>query len=111
MVIDCHVHVSACTPGHGSMSPRLMNSIPFRFMQWRFGLHGATQQTELDLEKLLVRTIDETQPLDAVVVLAFDAVYTRDGIFDTHNTHLYVTNDYAIELAARHKKILFGASV
>src|SRR5438874_13119055 len=26
-------------------------------------------------------------------------------------THLYVTNDYVIELAKRHRKMLFGASV
>src|SRR4051812_31841484 len=111
MILDCHVHVSACTPGHGSMSSRLMNSIPFRFMQWRFGLHGASRQTEVDLENLLVKTIDETRQLDAAVILAFDGVHTREGIFDTHNTHLYVTNDYVIELAKRHKKMLFGASV
>src|SRR6185312_14728454 len=26
-------------------------------------------------------------------------------------THLYVSNDYVIELAKRHRKVLFGASV
>ena len=31
--------------------------------------------------------------------------------FDDANTHLYVTNDYAAELARRHPKLLFGASV
>ena len=35
----------------------------------------------------------------------------RDGQIDLPNTHFYVTNDYVIELAARHPKILFGASV
>jgi predicted TIM-barrel fold metal-dependent hydrolase len=111
MILDCHVHVSACSPGHGSMSEHLMNSIPFRIMQWHFGLHGASLETERQLEQLLVQTIDETNQLDAAVVLAFDAVYTKDGSFDSSNTHLYVTNDYVIELAAKHPKILFGASV
>src|SRR5690606_31532965 len=38
-------------------------------------------------------------------------VYRPDGTRDDANTHLYVTNDYVIELAARHRQILFGASV
>ncbi len=111
MVIDCHVHISACTPGHGLMSAQLLKSLPFRVMQWNFGLHGASLETELALERLLVRTLDETTDLDAAVVLAFDAVYTDEGRFDELNTHFYITNDYVIELASRHPKILFGASV
>ena len=60
---------------------------------------------------MLVQTIDQTPQLDAAAVLAFDAVYTRDGEFDSANTHLFVTNDYVIELAQQFPKILFGASV
>jgi predicted TIM-barrel fold metal-dependent hydrolase len=45
------------------------------------------------------------------VVLAFDRPYTADGRPDEANTHLYVTNDYAAELARDHPKLLFGASV
>jgi predicted TIM-barrel fold metal-dependent hydrolase len=111
MVIDCHVHISACTTGHGLMSQRLLDSVPFRFMRWAFGIPGYDARAELMLEERLARTIDETPEIDAAVVLAFDAVYDRDGRLDAPNTHLYVTNDYAIELAARHRKVLFGASV
>ncbi len=46
-----------------------------------------------------------------MVVLAFDAVYDRDGNRDDANTHLYVANDYVAELASRQLKVLFGASV
>src|SRR3954447_20092509 len=111
MVVDCHVHVCACTPGHGKMSDKLLKSLPFRFMQWKLGMSGSSEQTERALERKLIETIDETTTLDAAVVLAFDGVFTEDGTFDDPNTHLYVTNDYVIELAARHPKILFGASV
>ena len=45
MLIDCHVHIAACTPGHGSMSAKLLNSIPFRFMQWRFGIREGQART------------------------------------------------------------------
>jgi len=111
MLIDCHVHVCACLPGHGLMSERLLKSLPFRFMQWRFGLRGASAETECELERVLVRTIDETRDVDAAVVLAFDAPHTRDGVLDWPNTHFYVTNDYVIDLVKKHRKILFGASV
>ena len=111
MIIDCHVHVSACTPGHGLMSRRLLDSLPFRFMRWKFGLVGADERTERALERKLVEVIHGTPEIDAAVVLAFDAVHDADGRIDLSNTHLYVTNDYVIELAARHRKMLFGASV
>jgi predicted TIM-barrel fold metal-dependent hydrolase len=111
VIIDCHVHTAACVPGHGSMSPRLMNSVPFRFMRWKFGLVGADESTERGLEAKLVETIENAAQLDAAVVLAFDAVYDDDGRTDEANTHLYITNDYVMELAARHRKVLFGASV
>src|SRR5215208_1691920 len=111
MIIDCHVHISALTPGHGSMSSKLLDSIPFRFMQRRLGLAGRDEKTERALEAKLAETIDGTEKLDGAVVLAFDAVHSEDGAMDLSKTHLYVTNDYVIELAARHPKMLFGASV
>jgi predicted TIM-barrel fold metal-dependent hydrolase len=111
MVIDCHVHVSAFTPGHGNMSPRVLGSLPFRFMRWRLGLRGSEAATERAIEDTLARALDEAVEIDAAVVLAFDAVYDRDGILDATNTHLYVSNDYVIALARRHPKMLFGASV
>jgi hypothetical protein len=98
--IDCHVHVAACTPGHGSMSPRLLNSLPFRFMRWRMGLVGADERTERALAAQLGRIIEETTELDAAVVLAFDAVYDLDGRRDEARTHLYVTNEYVAELCS-----------
>jgi predicted TIM-barrel fold metal-dependent hydrolase len=111
MRIDCHVHISAFTPGHGSMSPRLMRSLPFRFMRWRLGIHGNDATAERAVEATLNQTIIEASGIDAAVVLAFDAVHDEAGRLDADNTHLHVTNDYAIEVCRRHPKMLFGASV
>jgi uncharacterized protein len=111
MVIDIHVHISAITPGRGRMSPRLLKSAAFRFMRWHFGLDGADASTEAALEKVLADTIEQTEKLDAAAVLAFDAVYDTDGRMDEENTHLYVTNDYVMELAKRNKQMLFACSV
>jgi predicted TIM-barrel fold metal-dependent hydrolase len=110
MIIDGHVHISAFTPGHGSMSPALLKSIPFTFMRWRFGLDGNGAADERAVRELLFRTIDATN-LDAAAVLGFDGVYDLDGNFDQARTHLFVTNDYVIELAAANPKIIFAASI
>jgi predicted TIM-barrel fold metal-dependent hydrolase len=111
MVIDAHVHVCALTPNHGATSDRLLKTLPFRFMRWRLGMVGSDEQTERQIEAKLVETIGGTPEIDAAVVLAFDAVYRDAGILDENNTHLYVTNDYVIELCQRHPKMLFGASI
>jgi predicted TIM-barrel fold metal-dependent hydrolase len=111
MIFDCHVHVCAFTPEHGKTSARVLDSLPFRFMRWRLGIPGNDARTEQALVAGLAQRIEETEKLDAVVVLAFDAVYSPDGAFDDANTHFYVKNDYVVELAKQHPTMRFGASV
>src|SRR5688500_8541618 len=74
MIIDCHVHTSACTPGHGSMSERLLHSVSMRFARWRLGLglsSSADAQVECALADRLAETVKGTREIDAAVVLAF----------------------------------------
>jgi uncharacterized protein len=114
MIIDCHVHVSCVVPEHGLMSPKILNSFPFRFMQRRLGVRpipGDEAGTERALTILLFKLLDETTELDAAAILAFDAVYTKEGELDLGRTHLYVKNDYVIEMARMHPKVLFACSV
>jgi predicted TIM-barrel fold metal-dependent hydrolase len=111
MILDCHVHVSAFEPGHGTMSQRLVSSIPFLFMRMCFGIAGSNAETERQIANLLVKTINEAKELDGAVVLAFDAVYDADGKIDLPGTHLYVTNDYVIDLAKQNPRIFFAASI
>lgn len=111
MRIDCHVHISAFTNGHGVVSQRVMKSWPFRFMRWWLGIGGDDTSMERAVEAKLAATIDETDSIDAAVVLAFDAVYDRDGNYNPSETHLYVTNDYVRDVCNRHPRMLFGASV
>lgn len=112
MIIDSHVHAVADTPGHGRISAKLRRSLTFRFLRWQLGIQTQKGEAfERETEAKLAATINGTEQLDAAAVLAFDAVYDRDGNFDDANTHLYVTNDYVAELAQRHPKMLFAASV
>jgi predicted TIM-barrel fold metal-dependent hydrolase len=94
------------------MSDRLSKSLPFRFMRWKLGAVGSDASTELAIEKTLIESIHATPEVDAVALLAFDAVYDREGRFDEARTHLYVKNEYVMELAGRYpREILFAASV
>ncbi|MBC7785149.1 MAG: amidohydrolase family protein [Burkholderiales bacterium] len=111
MRIDCHVHLSGFTPGHGALSPRLLRSPQFRFLRWKFGIGEVGSQAELDLERLLISQLDSTPEIDAAVVLAFDAVYDKSGTRLDADTHFFVENDYVMEIAARNRKVLFGVSV
>jgi predicted TIM-barrel fold metal-dependent hydrolase len=111
MRIDAHVHVCAFTPEHGRTSDRLLDTLPFRFMRWRLGIPGRDAATERAVEQKLVDALAATPELDAAVVLAFDGVRHDDGTLDEQRTHLYVTNDYVIDLCRRHANMRFGASV
>ncbi|MGC4033185.1 MAG: amidohydrolase family protein [Tepidisphaeraceae bacterium] len=111
MTIDCHVHLSALLPGHGSMSRRILKSPQFWLLAKWLGVPIDPARTDAALEAVLVRLLDEAVELDAVVLLAFDAVFNVDGLRNDADTHLTLENDYVRLLAERHRKILFGASV
>ena len=110
MRIDCHVHLSAMHPFHGKMSPRLLRSPAFAFLRWKCGM-PKDESLDAQLVAMLQGQLHSAADLDAAVVLAFDAVHDRDGHRDEENTHLYLSNDYVMSLAARDEKILFGCSV
>src|SRR4051812_40377856 len=112
MIIDCHVHAIAATPGHGHVSEHLLRQWNIRFLRWRMGVTSRDPETlEKQAEVRLIETINATEGLDAAVALALDAVYDRDGNRVESSTHLYVANDYVADLASRNPKVLFGASV
>src|SRR5262249_55287211 len=59
----------------------------------------------------LCRQLDLAPSLDRLVLFALDGVYREDGMLDRERTSLLVPNEYAFQVAARHPKILIGASV
>ncbi len=69
-----------------------------------------------EVEKKILSVINSSKKVDKVVLLAMDKVYGLDGNprekeGDKEITHLYVPNDYIIQLAKNNKRILVGASV
>ena len=93
------------------MSRTLLDSLPFRFMRWKFGLVGEDANTERTLEELLARTVAGANPVNAAVVLAFDAVHDAAGRRDAERTHFEVRNDYVRDVSRRYPGLLYGASI
>ena len=93
------------------MSRRLLDSMPFRFMRWKFGLVGEDAATERTLEELLARTVATAHPVNAAVVLAFDAVHDAEGKRDASRTHFEVANDYVRDVTRKYPGLLYGASI
>lgn len=110
MRVDVHFHTCCMEPGDGATSSEVLDSVPFKYMRWRLGI-GYGSDVQAKLERKVIETVDGTPELDAAGLLAFDAVYTREGGLDRGNTHLYVTNEYASRLAGRCAKLLFVCSV
>ena len=93
------------------MSRTLLDSLPFRFMRWKFGLVGEDANTERTLEELLARTVAGATPVNAAVVLAFDAVHDATGRRDAARTHFEVGNDYVRDVTRQYPGLLYGASI
>ncbi len=64
-----------------------------------------------EVERKILSIINGSKKVDKVVLLAMDKVYHPDGISQDSETHLFVPNDYIIQLAKKNNRILVGASV
>jgi hypothetical protein len=93
------------------MSRKLLDSTPFKFMRWKFGLVGEDERTERALEELLAKTVAGASPVNAAVVLAFDAIHDADGTRNDARTHFAVENDYVRDVTRKYPGLLYGASI
>ena len=111
-IIDIHVHFggpenseNACfwskqferTPAYWYI--KLTSGSLFRTLTFR------------DVRKKLINSVMESRYVDKCVLLAMDKVYDHNGNPRDSETHLYVPNDYIVELTQKYNRILFGASV
>jgi predicted TIM-barrel fold metal-dependent hydrolase len=114
MKIDCHVHPIGLSNKSGCyLSPRMLRSIPYRFILFRFGLTRVKDPEERE-RVYLKRLVDEVEEseIDRAVLLAFDEVHAPDGSPDRRRTNVIVPNDFVLDICGRHPSLfLFGASV
>lgn len=114
-IIDMHCHAAGIGGGGSGcfVSKKLMNN-------WRFGLYlrsfGVSRGELLAkgdqlLADRLAESLSRSKHVKKAVLLAMDGVVGPDGELDAGRTELYVPNEFVAEAAARHKNLLFGASV
>jgi len=112
-VVDMHVHVGLVGdrwPQWGRMSAEYRSSLVYK----TFLVYGRIPEDNVCDEVLRRKTLEVVaeSSVDYVVGLALDPVYTPDGRRAEARSHLWVDNDYVIDLSnASNGRILLGASV
>ncbi|MEW6352578.1 MAG: hypothetical protein AB1646_26320 [Thermodesulfobacteriota bacterium] len=111
--IDVHVHVGLAGdryPKWGSFSGHFRRQ-PSYAVFLTYGRLAADQVCDRTLREATERVISETA-VDHVVCLALDPVYDAQGNRREGLSHMWVDNDYVIELRrSLGDKVLLGASV
>lgn len=112
MIIDLHVHLAAIRPEHDCfVSPRMRGGPLFGLLARTAGLGPVDARTFDDIYAAHLMQWAETSALDAIGVLAFDGVYDSAGRLQRERTHLYVSNDYCIQVCSRSTALLPVCSI
>lgn len=112
MIIDAHVHLIGVNGAKGSfVSKRMSSGIVFYGLSRLLGLRGISRD-ELDAayRSRLVEWVHGSD-LDAACLLGLDAIYDNQGKLDQARTHVYVSNDYVLDVAAESDELLPICSV
>lgn len=112
-VIDLHCHLIALGSDSGGwFSPRLRRSIMTKWLFFKLGWKGGDDNKfDRFYANLLAGLVRESETTDYGVALALDGLYDANSKLDTSRTDYYVPNDYVAQVCARHRELLFGASV
>lgn len=112
-LIDMHCHVGLVGdeyPHWGYMSEAYRRRIEFQVMLL-YGRMEADQVSDRTLRLATEKAIGESH-VDHVVCLALDPVYDAQGKRQENRSHMWVDNDYILELQrSLPEKVLLGASV
>lgn len=112
MIVDVHVHLVGMNAENGCLvSKKLSSGVVFHLLTFALGLRGI-ERGALDraYREKLVDWVHESE-VDAIGLLALDAVYDDHGKLDEGRTHVYVPNDYLFDVASISEQILPIASI
>jgi len=113
-VIDVHFHVGLLGdqwPSSGWLSSRLRSDPAYKIFL-AYARVDEADACDATLKETTLRVIDSCGHVDQVVCLALDKAHDAAGNALDDQTHLWVANDYVLELQrALPGRILFGASV
>ena len=114
-IIDMHVHTAGIGAGGSGcfVAPKLRDSYKFAWYLRAFGV--SREELEAGGDAIIVQRTAEhirgSTTVHQAVVLAMDGVINTDGELDKQRTQVYVPNDFVRSETARHRDLLFGASV
>ena len=116
-IIDIHVHFGG--PRNSKNGCYWSETFKKQPAYWLLKLTSYSlfkEPTFEEVERKILSVINGAKKVDKVVLLAMDKVYDLDGNprekeGNKEITHLYVPNDYIIQLAKKNHRILVGASV
>ncbi len=116
MKIDLHVHVADV---EGLLKSKQAGRLPHSTGSLSRLLRkvSADCSTPAEVEGANERWLDrlsgwvQESPLDAIVILALDAVYDKDGQPRPDRTMLHVDNDFVLSAAKARPEFIFGASI
>ncbi|OGS51949.1 MAG: hypothetical protein A3J79_04515, partial [Elusimicrobia bacterium RIFOXYB2_FULL_62_6] len=114
-IIDMHVHLAGVGAGGSgcSVSEKLKDN-------WRFGLYLKSfwvsrreleEKGDMLMADRISASLAGSKLVSRAVLLAMDGVVGPDGNLDLKKTELYVPDEFVAAAAAKHKNLLFGASV
>ncbi|MBA2661738.1 MAG: amidohydrolase [Bradymonadaceae bacterium] len=112
MLIDLHVHLIAMNEANGCyVSPKLSTGMMYFMLSRVLKLQNVERERidEAYRDKLIEWVTDSD--LDAIGMLAFDAVYDQNGEYDKARTHLYVSNDYCLDVCSQSDRLIPICSV
>ncbi len=103
--IDLHVHLAGAGQDSScAISPRMRRSLQYLALRRLLGIsRGASDRVYADR---LVSVVEGAIELDQACVFALDGVYDAHGDRVPEQSHLYVPNDYAIDVCRRSDKLL-----
>lgn len=112
MIIDAHVHLIAVNGEGGCfVSKRMSRGAVFFGLQRLLGLGGVSRE-EMDAA-YRTRLVDWVHgcDVDAACLLGLDGIYDEQGRLDRERTHVYVSNDYVLDVASESDQLMPICSV
>lgn len=114
-ITDMHCHIAGIGAGGSGalVSERLRRSPRFALYLRAFGVTAADLERRGDelIPDRVAELAAKSRFVNKVVILALDGVIGPGGELDPARTEVYVPDEFAAAAAARHKNLLYGASV
>ena len=114
-IVDMHCHVNGIGEGGSGcfISDEFRKDGRYQPYLRSFGVSEQELKERGDglVVERLSQMLAESKFVKKAVVVAMDGVYDSEGFLDTHQTQVYVPNEFVAEAVSRHSNLLFGASV